>query len=179
MAKVGAIRGGLVLASASLLAFLALWEGDKQYTVYADKLANGLPTVCRGLTRHVTKTPIVVGEVWSEAKCIEEETRALIEVQTSLYNCFTTEPPQSVFDAASSHAWNFGYPSTCGSDAMQAWRQGDWQTGCERIAKAVDGRRVWSYVRTGRVIDGKPEFRFIQGLANRRDDEVALCLGQR
>src|SRR5690606_24138545 len=136
-------------------------------------------TVCRGLTRHVTDTPIIVGDVWSKAKCDAEEAKALAKVQGRLINCFWVTPSQSVFDAASSHAWNFGVVATCGSVAMQHWRQGDWQTGCERIARASDGRRVWSYVKTGKTLpNGKPEYRFIQGLANRRDDEVALCLGQ-
>lgn len=176
--KVGIARGGLVFVSAAILSFLAIWEGGKEYTVYADQLAGGLPTVCRGLTRHVTTTPIIVGDVWPESKCHEEEARALLKVQNRLINCFTVEPPQSVFEAATSHSWNFGVSSTCGSAAMQAWRAGDWATGCERLARSADGRRVWSYVKTGKMIEGRPEYRFVQGLANRRDAEVALCLGQ-
>lgn len=55
--------GGLILASAGLMAFLTEWEsgGTRILTVYPDKLAAGLPTVCNGLTRHVTDTPIIVG----------------------------------------------------------------------------------------------------------------------
>lgn len=168
--------GGLIYASESLMSFLSVWEGEKQYTVYADNLAGGLPTVCRGLTRHVTDTPIIVNEVWPESKCHAEETKALVTIQGRLINCFVIEPPQSVFDSASSHAWNVGVTSTCSSNAMQAWRKGDWVTGCERLARAADGRRVWSFVRTGRYISGKPEFKFVQGLANRRDAEVKMCL---
>ena len=57
----------LALMSTALVAFLAVWEagkdGDGSSRVYADKLANNIPTVCNGLTRHVTSTPIIVGEV--------------------------------------------------------------------------------------------------------------------
>lgn len=160
---------GLVLGSAALLAFLALWEG-RTYTVYADKLAGGLPTVCSGITRHVTDTPIIVGEVWTAAKCDEEERKALVKVQTRLLRCFVIEPVQSVFDAATSHAWNLGAGATCGSAAMKAWNRGEWALGCRRIARADDGRRVWSYVKT---FTG---YKFVQGLANRRDAEHKYCL---
>ena len=125
------LGGSLVLGSAALLGFLGQWEGQGQHVVYADKLAGGLPTVCKGLTRHVTTTPIIVGQRWSAEKCQREETAALQRVQTALAQCFKALPPQYVFDAASSHAWNLGAPSTCGSGAMTAWNRGEWQRGCK------------------------------------------------
>lgn len=176
MNKAGVAAGGLVFAATALLSFLSTWEGDEQYTVFADLLANGLPTVCRGLTRHVTTTPIVIGERWSKAKCDAEEVKAIMALQVRLLACFGYEPPQSVFDAATSHGWNNGAPNTCGSQAMQAWRSGDLVRGCHRIARSDAGKPVWSYVRTGRTVNGKPEYKFIQGLANRREAEVNYCL---
>lgn len=175
----GTGRGALVLGSTILLGFLALWEssGKPITTVYADKLAGGLPTVCDGITRHITSTPIVVGEKWSVGKCEREQRAALIKVQRQLLKCFTSTPPQSVFDAATSHAWNMGASGTCGSVAMQHWNKGNWAAGCNRLAIDADGRPVWSYVRTGRTLpNGKPEMRFVQGLANRRQAEVKLCM---
>lgn len=166
----------LVAVSVTLYAFLGRWEGASEYTAYADKLAGGLPTVCRGLTKHVTDTPIIVGQKWSKEKCETEEVRAIERVQKSLANCFKLPPPQSVFDAASSHAWNFGYPSTCTSGAMAAWNIGDWTTGCRRIYQNDAGRPAWSFVKTGRVIDGKAEYKFVQGLANRRFAEYEYCM---
>ena len=86
-------------------------------------------------------------------------------------------PPQSVFDAATSHAWNNGTAATCGSLAMQAWNAGNWELGCRRLAFSDGGSRVWSYVKTGKMLpNGRPEYRFVQGLANRRDAEYQLCL---
>ena len=160
--------GGVGFASAVILAFLLLWEssGTRVLTVFADELAYGLPTVCNGITKHVTDTPIVVGETWTEEKCIAEESRALEAIQSRLLRCFRATPPQSVFDAATSHAWNVGVGGTCGSAAMRAWNAGEWALGCRRIARADSGRRVWSFA------GGK----FVQGLANRRDDEVRLCM---
>jgi lysozyme len=173
------LGGALLLVSAGLVGFMGKWEsGPKlQLTVYADKLAGGLPTVCNGLTRHVTKTPIVVGEKWTEEKCHQEEYAALERVQTHLAGCFQILPPQGVFDMASSHAWNNGAPNTCASQAMREFNRGEWETGCQRLSRSLDGQHVWSYVRTGRVLpNGKPELKFVQGLANRRADETKTCL---
>ena len=169
----------LMLGAAALVAFLAVWEGGKgaggDSVVYEDRLANNIPTVCNGLTRHVTSTPIIVGEKWSADKCAVEEQRALINMQLKLETCFNTRPPQSVFDMASSHAWNFGYSATCGSLAMQAWNRGEWELGCRRLALSDGGNPVWSYVKTGRVVNGKPEMKFVRGLANRRQAEFQEC----
>ncbi|HEY1226933.1 MAG: glycoside hydrolase family protein [Cupriavidus sp.] len=178
-AKVGTgIGAGLVLCSAVVYAFLGRWEDGTQLTVYADKLAQGLPTVCRGLTRHVTRTPIIVGETWSAEKCEAEERRAIVAVQTNLLRCFTRNPSQAVFDAATSHAWNFGAPATCGSAAMRAWNAGEWQLGCQRLYRSDSGNPVWSYVKTGRLLpSGKPEMKFVRGLANRRQAEYRMCMG--
>lgn len=171
----------LALGAAALVAFLAVWEGGKDgggsSRVYADALANNIPTVCNGLTRHVTSTPIIVGQVWSAEKCAAEEHRALIGMQLKLETCFTRLPPQSVFNMASSHAWNFGPAATCGSLAMQAWNRGDWALGCRRLAYSDGGSPVWSYVKTGRYVNGKPEMKFVRGLANRRNAEFQTCLG--
>lgn len=170
---------GLVLASVGLIAFLGRWEGESQNVVYADKLARGLPTVCKGLTRHITKTPIVVGQRWPDAKCEAEEVAAVTKVQTSLLQCFTRTPPQRVFDAATSHAWNVGVGLTCGSAAMAAWNRGEWSLGCQRLQFSDSGKSVWSYVRTGRTLpNGKPEMVFVRGLANRRAGERRMCEGR-
>lgn len=160
----------LLLGTATVAAIIGMWEGGKALNggsrVYADKLANGIPTVCNGITRHVTDTPIVVGQWWPAEKCQREETAVLIRVQVQLERCFGPAPPQSVFDAATSFAWNVGVPAACKSVAMQYWQRGDWRTGCNRMARSLSGKRVWVYA------GGK----FRQGLANRRDFEARHCL---
>ena len=169
------LGGSLVLGSAALLGFLGQWEGQGQHVVYADKLAGGLPTVCKGLTRHVTTTPIIVGQRWSAEKCQREETAALQRVQTALAQCFKVLPPQYVFDAASSHAWNFGHPSTCASLAMQSFNRQDWDTGCRRLSMSDAGRPVWSFTSHINPKTGIKTYTIIQGLANRRHAETSFC----
>lgn len=169
----GGLGPTLVFGSAALVAFVASWERDprRPTVVYADKVAKsarfpgGLPTVCSGLTPYITTTPMVVGEDWGAAKCDREEATALAKVQHALRHCFVYAPPQSVFDAATSHAWNLGVTATCGSSAMRAWNAQQWKTGCERLQLSADGRAIWSYA------GGK----FMQGLANRRAAERQLC----
>lgn len=162
------VAAGLTVASPSLYDFLGRWEGKSEYVVYADKLAGGLPTVCRGLTRHVTDTPIVVGQRWTPEKCRAEEEAAITLVQTQLFPCFVETPPQWVFDAASSHAWNFGAGRTCASAAMRAWKAGDWVLGCRRLRFGDDGRDVWVFAGGNRT----------PGLVNRRDAERLMCEGR-
>ena len=176
---VAALGGFVTLLSPALVSHLEKWESGPQrvLTVYADKLAGGLPTVCNGLTKQVTRTPIVVGERWTEEKCVVEETNALERVQRDLLACFKRLPPPSVLDMASSHAWNFGAPSTCTSGAMAAWNRGDWERGCQRISHGDDGRMVWSFVSHIDPATGKKIFTFVQGLANRRADEATKCAG--
>ena len=159
---------GLTVCTAGLYQFLGKWEGESQYTVYADKLANGIPTVCKGITHWVTDTPIIVGEVWSKEKCEAEERAAIAAVQSELIFCFdrTEKIPQSVFDMATSHAWNVGVRNTCGSQAMKAWQAGDWALGCRRLAKSDGGRLIWSYSNGV----------FLRGLANRRGEEWENCV---
>lgn len=173
------LGGVLVLGSFGAWDVVDRWEsgGEVHLVVYADRLAQGLPTVCSGLTRHVTTTPIVVGQRWTLEQCGAEESMALDKVQRGLLRCFNRTPPQSVFDAATSHAWNNGVANTCSSVAMRLWNTGLWERGCQRMAQDNEGRPVWSSVRTGRILpNGKPEFRFVQGLYNRRLDEVRVCL---
>jgi lysozyme len=168
-----AIAAGLVLGGVGALGLLAKWEPDKADPglVYADQLAGGLPTVCNGITKHVTKTPVIVGERWSPEKCAAEERAAVEQVQLKLLACFgDVVPPQSVLDAATSHAWNVGAGNTCGSAAMHAWKRGAWRVGCGLLQHAGSGKPVWSYVS-----DGKGGHRFVRGLYNRRGDERKVC----
>lgn len=168
----------LIAASSFLMDYLGKWEegaAGRVLTVYADQLAGGLPTVCKGLTRHVTNTPIVVGEVWTADKCEQEERAAVVRVQTSLARCFKLPPKQIVFDIATSHAWNFGASATCGSLAMRAWNEGKWSLGCQRLSRGDDGRPVWSFVKDGKNADGTPRYKLVRGLQRRREDEWQTC----
>lgn len=176
------LAGTIVLASAGSVAMLNKWEPAKgkpgaELVVYADKLSQGLPTVCSGITKHVSTIPVIVGEVWTKEQCREQEDNAIIRVQLTLASCFKLLPYQSVFDAGFDHAWNNGASATCNSQAMKHWNAGRWKEGCRLLAFTPAGTPQWASVKTGRVLaDGKPEYKFVQGLHNRGINRVENCL---
>lgn len=176
------LAGVLVLASAATIGMQDKWEPakgkpDAELVVYADKLANGLPTVCNGITKHVSTIPVVVGDVWTKEQCNQQEEQAIEKVQNTLANCFKVLPPQSVFDAATDHAWNNGVTATCNSGSMKTWNNKGWMFGCRLLAFTPEGQPNWASVKTGKILpNGKPEYRFVQGLHNRGIDRVNLCI---
>ncbi len=162
-----------MLASAGLMAFLGTWEGNGQNTVYADKLAKGLPTVCKGITRFVSPYPLVVGDYWSDERCAEVEQMVVTKGQLALADCITNEKvAQNTFDSLTSHSHNVGVPSTCASRAVGLINAGRIEEGCKAIAWAEDGvTPVWAFVTDAGGIK-----RFVPGLHNRRLAEMKLCL---
>ena len=145
--------------------------GEGQNVVYADKLARGLPTVCKGITKHTSPYPVVVGDYWSPERCAQVERLVVSKGQLQLADCIQVAITQPIFDALSSHAHNFGTPATCASRAVGLINAGRLREGCNALANAPDGAPVWSYVtdKSGRKV-------FVQGLRNRRLDERQLCL---
>lgn len=155
----------VVAASPALMDFLGRWEG-REYVVYADKLAGGLPTVCKGITKYTSQYPVVVGERWSPEKCTAEEERITLETQINLQRCITHPVPQGVWDMLTSHAHNFGWPKTCGSQTVAAINAGRLEQGCDLLAIKPDGSPNWSHA--GGL--------YVQGLQNRRQAERGECL---
>ncbi|MFV0925430.1 lysozyme [Pseudomonas palmensis] len=164
--------GALVLGSSTLMAFLGAWEGNGQNTVYADKLARGLPTVCKGITRYTSPYPLVVGDYWSDARCAEVEQLVVRKGQLQIADCITNQDVgQYTFDALSSHGHNFGNPSTCASRAVALINAGRIAEGCKALAWAPDGKTpVWAY-----VTDAQGRKTFVRGLHKRRLAEAELC----
>lgn len=158
--------GALALVSPQLQDFLGRWEGERQNVVYADKLAGGLPTVCKGITKHTSPDPVVVGDYWSPERCAEVEQMVVSKSQLKLADCVQVAISQPIFDALSSHAHNFGVATTCASRALGLINAGRLKDGCDALAHGPDGKPAWSYV-------GKT---FYRGLYNRRLAERELCL---
>lgn len=164
--------GALVLASGTLMTFLGTWEGEGQNVAYPDKLAGGLPTVCKGITKYTSPAPVIVGDYWSDERCAEVERLVVQKGQLTLADCITNDRiSQNTFDALTSHGHNFGNPTTCASRAVALINAGNIAAGCRALAWGADGRPVWAY-----VTDPKTGKRFVQGLHNRRLAEMSLCL---
>ena len=164
--------GAIALVSASLLGFLGQWEGEGQNVVYPDQLARGLPTVCKGITRHTSPYPVVIGDFWSDARCDQVEQLVIVKGQLQLADCITYQQVgQNTFDALSSHAHNFGVPTTCASRAVGLINAGRIADGCKAMAWAPDGKTpVWAF-----VTDAQGRKQFVRGLHARRLAEASLC----
>jgi GH24 family phage-related lysozyme (muramidase) len=165
--------GVLVLCSGTLTAFLGNWEGNGQNTVYPDRLARGLPSVCKGITKHTSPYPVVVGDYWSDARCAEVEHLVISKGQLELADCITNQAVgQNTFDALTSHGHNVGNPNTCASRAVSLINAGRIAEGCKALAWAQDGKTpAWAY-----ITDAQGRKRFVPGLHNRRLAEMELCL---
>lgn len=162
--------GVLALFSPQLQDFLGRWEGEGQNTVYPDKLARGLPTVCKGITRHTSPYPVVVGDFWSDERCEEVERLVAEKGQLKLADCLVAVS-QNTFDALSSHSHNFGVPTTCASRAVGLINAGRLADGCKALAWAADGKTpVWAY-----ITDAAGKKLFVRGLHNRRLAEADWC----
>ena len=148
------VAAGVTLAAASLMAFVANWEGDER-TAYADKLAYNVPTVCNGHTGPDVK----VGDVWSKEQCDAVLVRNLEKHGSGLLKCVTVPLNQNQFDALSSWTFNVGVGAACGSTLVKLLNQGQYTSACNQLPR-------WN--RAG----GKE----VRGLTNRRMAERDLCL---
>jgi lysozyme len=159
----------LVLASASLVAFLSLWEsgGKTILTVYPDKLAGGLPTVCDGITKYsYTEKAIVVGESWTKEDCHDAESFVIDYTQQKLSKCMPYAT-QSALDAITSLSHNMGVDRVCKeSRAVRLINAGKIAEGCRAIAWGEKGQKVWA----------SADKIYYPGLHRRRLDEMKMCL---
>ncbi|SOE50861.1 lysozyme [Orrella dioscoreae] len=158
--------GALTLNSDELQSHLGRWEGEGQNVVYADKLAGGLPTVCKGITKWTSPDPVIVGDYWSDERCAWVEKMVVEHGQLELAECLNVYITQPIFDALSDFGHHFGNPSVCASRAVGLINAGQVRAGCDALAHAPSGRPVWSYVGTT----------FYRGLYNRALSRRSMCL---
>lgn len=164
LARKGVVPAALLTALSSPLAYTTLehWEGNVR-TVYADHLANGIPTYCAGRTDW--KAP--VGAQLTSDQCVEVNKITLTEYGYAVLECTNWDyiTPRRLV-GLTIFAVNVGKTAACGSQAVRAINAGQVAKGCDLIAYKPDGSPNWS--NAGGV--------FVQGLFNRRKAERALCL---
>lgn len=148
--KVGA--GVIAAAMALSVPLVAKWEG-KRNDPYYDIV--GVKTVCYGETQNIQNRR------YSDAECRAMLDKALqARYMEPVLKCTPTlaDRPYQLA-AASSLAYNIGASAYCGSTAARQFKARNWVAGCKAIGR-------WN-MAGGRVV---------QGLVNRRADEVRLCL---
>lgn len=137
------------------------WEG-REYVVYADKLAGGLPTVCSGVTGWHLK----VGDVYTDAQCDAMEAEAINRHEAGLRESLKVEPPTPTMAAFISWTYNVGVTNAQSSTLVKKANAGDLIGACNELPR-------WVFAR-GKVISGLENRRF-RGDAY-RVSERTLCL---
>lgn len=156
------IVAGLVLGGPDILGALKRVE-KQELTVYADRLAYGVPTVCSGFTDWSLR----VGQVYGKDFCDKLDQKTAIEYGLAVVECIGADKlNQNSLDSMTLFAINVGKQGACGSRAAKLLRAVKHDEGCKAISRGPTGKRVW--ITSG----GKPR----NGLANRRDFETAWCL---
>lgn len=164
LVRKGAIPAALLAALASPMAYTTLenLEGNV-LAVYADKLANGVPTYCAGRTDWAA----VPGTKLTSDECIAVNKVTILEYGYAVLACANWDylTPKRLI-GLTMFAVNVGKSAACGSSAIQSINIGQVVAGCNLLAYTPGGKPNWSY--SGGV--------FVQGLHNRRRAERELCL---
>ncbi|WP_162932144.1 lysozyme [Solimonas sp. K1W22B-7] len=160
-------RSRAALAGTALLLAIPaakILEG-KSNRAYLDVAA--VPTACYGQTGPRVR----MGEVYSDLTCERWLHEQLLAFHQGIRRCVTQpmSPPQAA--ALTLFAYNVGLDGACGSAAVRHANRGDWKSACRALQYNERGQPAWSYVTD--AASGRK--RFVQGLANRRAAERALC----
>lgn len=150
MANKVVVGGAVAAALALAVPLISKWEG-RSIDPYQDIV--GVWTVCDGETR-------VEMRRYTAEECDAMTRKAAGEFAEQVLRCtpgLRNRPRQLA--AATSLAYNIGARAYCNSTAARRFNRGDLRGGCEAFTR-------WVYAGD----------RFVQGLANRREDERRLCL---
>jgi lysozyme len=144
--------GAIVLASASLVAFVGNWEG-REHQVYKDIV--GVPTVCDG----ITGADVIPGKVYTDAECDALTAKHVTRHGSELLACIKVDIPQGMYESLASWAYNVGTGAACSSTLVKLTNQGQFMPACDQLLR-------WD--RAG----GKK----VRGLTNRREAEHKVCV---
>ena len=156
-----AVPAGDAAFLALAVPFIGRWEG-KRNCAYFDPV--GVATIGFGHTRTVTAADVRNRVCWSDARIERLLAEEIMEYRGRLRPYFTAETlrdrlPVRRDVAYTSLAFNVGWSGAGKSTAVRRLNDGDIRGGCKAIG--------WWNKAGGRVV---------QGLVNRRDEEVGLCL---
>ncbi|HCK1213454.1 TPA: replication endonuclease [Escherichia coli] len=102
---------------------------------------------------------VIPGKTITERQAAEGLISNVLRVERALERCVKQQPPQKVYDAAVSFAFNVGTGNACSSTLVNLLNQRRWADACRQLPR-------WVYVKGV----------FNQGLDNRRAREMAWCL---
>lgn len=155
------VGGKTTTAGVVVIAMIGGFEGLRT-TVYADPV--GIPTVCFGSTRGLTKD--MIGKVTkTRAECDGLLVEEIIEHEMGMRKCLKAPDslPLPVYEATASFTFNLGVGAFCGSTMRRLLDAGSWRAACEQFPR-------WNKSKILGVTVTLP------GLTNRRALERKHCL---
>lgn len=147
-------KTGLALVSAFLISSVAMLEGTR-YVPYEDIV--NIWTVCEGYAG----PDVVRNRTYSRSECDALTKRELSAKGAAVLRCTSVPLTQYQYDAYTLFAYNVGTTAFCRSSLLKKLNAGDYTGAC-------NGLLAWD------MAGGK----HVAGLANRRQFERRLCLGQ-
>lgn len=157
MAVKGRVAGGVAAVLVAAAALIKPWEGYKP-APYID--AVGVLTVCYGHTGRSTGAA-VERRTHSRAECDQLLQADMLEAWRHVDRCITAPMTNGQAAALLSGTFNTGPSLVCGSTLQRLANAGDWRGACAQLDR-------WVYAGGKRM----------QGLANRRAAERAVCEGR-
>ena len=142
---------GATAATVLAAPLVMIWEGKSNQT-YLDPV--GLPTVCYGHTHGVQ-----LGQIYSDAECEQLLVSELARAERAVDRLITYPIKPETKAALISFTYNAGEGNLAKSSMRRKINAGDIRGGCMELRK-------WVYAKGIKL----------QGLANRREAELALCL---
>lgn len=144
---------GIVLASASLVAFVTGWEGNET-TTYQDIV--GINTVCGGITDPSIAVP---GKTYTAEQCEALNAKEIQDHAERAVQCVNVKLSQGEYEAYASLAYNIGTGNFCKSTLIKKLNAEDRPGACAEILR-------WN--RAGGKV--------VRGLDNRRKAENKMCV---
>lgn len=135
---IGASAAAILLGTANQTGFTERFEG-MILTGYFDPI--GVPTKCAGDTYDVE-----INKRYTLAECKVSLENGLIKHAEPVLKCapYLREQPFALAMAVD-HNYHFG--TFCGTQIDQAFKRGDYVTGCKRFNEGPDGKPRWIYAK--------------------------------
>lgn len=150
-----AVRTVVSAIALSVGAFIGISEkegfSDKAYT----PVKGDVPTIGFGTTKGVK-----LGDTITPQRAMRSLYSDVKGAESSVKNCVKVPLSQNEYDAYVSFVYNVGGQAFCTSTLVQKLNKGQYDAACAELLK-------WSYVKG----------RYVQGLANRRQEEYKTCMG--
>jgi lysozyme len=173
----------------TMIAALALsaagFAGIVSHEGYTDKaiipVPGDVPTFGLGSTVHEDGTSVKMGETITPPKAIRLSVSHIAKDEAQLRKCFGEETQlyQHEWDAYVSLGYNIGFGALCRSSIPTKVKAGQYEAACKTIGDFVCGPATEATrAQPGEKCYSKTKpLRVLRGLENRRNEEVATCLG--